>query len=52
MMKIRISYTDAEELSRLLSLIQRYYHVIKVRTPESRSGDYQKAYLDIDTKSR
>lgn len=52
MIKIRISYTDADELSRLLSLIGRYYHVIKVRTPESHGGDYQRAYLDIDAKSR
>jgi len=50
MIKIRISYTDSDELDRLLSLIQRYYHVVKVRAPESHSGDYQKAYLDIDTK--
>ena len=50
MIRLRVSYTDAEDLARLLYRLRRFYTIQKVKAPAERSGQYRKAYIDIDTK--
>ena len=51
MIRLRVSYTDAEDLARLLARLRRFYTIQKVKTPAEQGGAYRKAYIDMDTKS-
>ena len=51
MMKVRVSYTNAEDLARLLARLRRFYTIQKVKMPAEHSRPYRKAYIDMDTKS-
>lgn len=51
MIRLRVSYTDAEDLARLLTRLRQFYSILKVKAPTECSGPYQKAYIDMDTKS-
>lgn len=46
MVKIKISYTERQELQKVLKLLKP--HCYKIKIPKKQEGVYKKAYLDLD----
>lgn len=46
MVKIKVSYTERQELQRVLAILKPY--ILKVKQSGNREGDFKKAYVTLD----